>query len=100
MLRYLATRLLRALLTIVMVVTFAFVVLRLSGDPALMIMGADAPPEAVVAFRTAWGLDQPLWVQYVEVLQRDLARRSRPLDARRARRHRSWSLSASRRRWR
>ena len=35
MLRYLATRLLRALLTIAMGVTFAFVVLRLSGDPAL-----------------------------------------------------------------
>jgi peptide/nickel transport system permease protein len=28
-------------------------------------MGADAPPEAVDAFRTAWGLDEPLWVQYV-----------------------------------
>ena len=38
MLRFLATRLARALLTIAMVVTFAFVVLRLSGDPALLIM--------------------------------------------------------------
>jgi len=65
MLRFAATRLLRAIVTIVMVVTFAFVVLRLSGDPAQIIMGADAPPEAVDAFRTAWGLDEPLWVQYV-----------------------------------
>ena len=56
MLRFLLTRLLRAAVTIVLVVTFAFVVLRLSGDPAQIIMGADAPPEAVEAFRTAWGL--------------------------------------------
>ncbi|MFN6953972.1 MAG: ABC transporter permease [Acetobacteraceae bacterium] len=64
MLRFLLTRLLRAGVTIVLVVTFAFVVLRLSGDPAQIIMGADAPPEAVDAFRTAWGLDQPVWMQY------------------------------------
>jgi len=64
MLRFIGSRLLRAVITIIMVVTFAFVVLRLSGDPAQIIMGADAPPEAVDAFRTAWGLDQPVWVQY------------------------------------
>ena len=44
--------------------TFAFVVLRLSGDPALLIMSVDAPPEAVAAFRKAWGLERPLWEQY------------------------------------
>ncbi len=65
MLRFLAARLTRAALTIVMVVTFAFVVLRLSGDPALLILSVDAPPEAVQAFREAWGLDRPLWVQYL-----------------------------------
>jgi peptide/nickel transport system permease protein len=65
MLRFLGTRLVRAALTLVLVVTFAFVVLRLSGDPALLIMSADAPPEAIAAFRRAWGLDDPLWVQYV-----------------------------------
>ena len=67
MLRFLATRLARAALTIAMVVTFAFVVLRLSGDPAQIIMGADAPPEAVDAFRSAWGLDEPIWVQYFPI---------------------------------
>ncbi|HEY4254431.1 MAG TPA: ABC transporter permease [Roseomonas sp.] len=66
MLRFLGFRTLRALITIVMVVTFAFIVLRLSGDPALLIMSVDAPPEAIAAFRTSWGLDQPLWIQYVK----------------------------------
>jgi peptide/nickel transport system permease protein len=65
MARYLAIRLLRAFVTIVAVVTFAFVVLNLSGDPATIILSPDAPPEAIQAFRAAWGLDQPLWVQYL-----------------------------------
>jgi peptide/nickel transport system permease protein len=64
MLRYLLLRLLRAAVTIAAVVTFAFVVLNLSGDPALTILSPEAPPEAVAAFRHAWGLDQPLWQQY------------------------------------
>lgn len=65
MLRFFLIRLGRALLTIVLVVSFAFVVLRLSGDPALMIMSVDAPPEAIAAFRKAWGLDDPIWQQYL-----------------------------------
>jgi peptide/nickel transport system permease protein len=65
MLRFFAFRLGRALLTILLVVTFAFVVLRLSGDSALLIMSPDAPPEAIAAFRHAWGMDQPVWVQYL-----------------------------------
>jgi len=81
MLRFIASRLARAALTIAMVVTFAFIVLRLSGDPAQIIMGADAPPEAVDAFRSAWGLDEPIWVQYFSyfwaILQGDLGRSMR-----------------------
>ena len=65
MLRFFGIRLFRSLLTLVLVVTFAFIVLRLSGDPALLVLSADAPPEAVAAFRRAWGLDDPLWVQYL-----------------------------------
>lgn len=65
MLRLLVTRFGRALVTIVLVVTFAFVVLRLSGDPALLIMSNEAPPEAIAAFRRAWGLDDPIWLQYI-----------------------------------
>src|SRR6187455_123583 len=64
--RYLAIRFGRAAITIALVVTFAFVVLRLSGDPALMIMGPEAPPEVIAAFRKAWGLDNPIWMQYFD----------------------------------
>lgn len=63
--RFLLMRLARALVTIILVVTFAFVVLRLSGDPAQIILGPEAPPEAIAAFRKAWGLDDPIWLQYL-----------------------------------
>jgi peptide/nickel transport system permease protein len=65
MLRFLLIRLGRAVLTVLLVITFAFFVLRLSGDPALLILSPDAPPEAIAAFRHSWGLDQPIWVQYL-----------------------------------
>lgn len=65
MLSYFATRVLRALITIFLVLSFAFVILRLSGDPAMLIMSPDAPPEALEAFRRGWGLDAPLWKQYL-----------------------------------
>jgi peptide/nickel transport system permease protein len=65
MLRYLASRGARALITIFLVLSFAFIILRLSGDPALLILSPDAPPEALEAFRQGWGLDAPLWKQYL-----------------------------------
>ncbi|MCA3267972.1 MAG: ABC transporter permease [Azospirillum sp.] len=68
MLRFFASKLLRAIATVLAVVTFAFVILRLSGDPALMMMGPEAPPDAIAAFRAAWGLDEPLWRQYLDYI--------------------------------
>jgi len=69
MIAFVFSRLLRATITIFAVMTFAFVVLRMSGDPAQVMLGPDVPQDAVDAFRTAWGLDQPLWVQYIAYLQ-------------------------------
>jgi peptide/nickel transport system permease protein len=69
MIRFVLVRLFRALLTIMAVVTFAFVVLRMSGDPATVMLGPDVPKEAVDAFRKAWGLDQPLWIQYLAYIK-------------------------------
>ncbi len=64
MLRFAVLRLLRALLTVALVMSFAFLVLRASGDPALLMLGPDAPAEAVAALRQALGLDRSLPVQY------------------------------------
>ena len=57
MLRYLTGRLLRAVLTIFLVITFAFFVLHLSGDPAMMAgyMGkSDVFDKAVASFGKAY----------------------------------------------
>jgi len=68
MLSYVASRTARAILTIFLVLTFAFFILSATGDPALLILSADAPPEAIEAFRQEWGLDAPLWRQYLGYL--------------------------------
>ncbi len=70
MIFWILARLGRALITVTLIVTFAFVVLRLSGDPAERFFDPnDTPPEVVEAFRKAWGLDQPIWIQYARYVQ-------------------------------
>jgi peptide/nickel transport system permease protein len=58
----------RALLTVLLIVSTVFVVLRLSGDPAVYVLGLDADARALDAFRRQWGLDLPLWQQYLQFL--------------------------------
>lgn len=65
---YLLSRLGRALLTIMLVLTFSFLILASTGDPALLIMSVDAPPEAIDAFRQQYGLDAPVWQQFTGYL--------------------------------
>ena len=60
-----AQKIFRALLTVWAVVTFVFIILRISGDAAIEILGVDIGPEAIEAFRRRWGLDQPIWKQYL-----------------------------------
>lgn len=65
--RYLLRRLVAFAATLFVVSALVFVVIRvLPGDPALIIMGAEASPEAAAALRRAMGLDRPLLVQYAE----------------------------------
>lgn len=65
MLRFVLGRALRGIITVWIVVTTVFVVLRLSGDPASAMLGPDAPPEAIDAFRARHDLDRSIPVQYV-----------------------------------
>lgn len=55
----------RTLITLWFVVTFAFVVLRTSGDPVQSLLGPDATVEEVAQFRDLWGLNRSLIEQYV-----------------------------------
>src|SRR3954464_7654812 len=64
MLGFLLRRLVVALLVAVTVLTIAFSLTRLSGDLAIVIAGPSATDQDVEIIRKAYGLDQPLLVQY------------------------------------
>ncbi|MCR8723902.1 ABC transporter permease [Frigidibacter sp. ROC022] len=68
MTRYLSIKLARALLTMLLVVSFAFVVLRLAGDPVRTMMPEDVSPKVIEHYRQLWGLDRPLWEQYLRYI--------------------------------
>lgn len=63
--RFLTIKTLRAALTMWLVITFAFLVLRISGDPTEILLPDDASEAIRAAYRAKWGLDLPLWEQYV-----------------------------------
>ena len=65
MVRFWSVKAARTLLTLWFVVTFAFIVLRVSGDPVQSLLGPDATVEEIAQFREAWGLDRPLPEQYL-----------------------------------
>jgi peptide/nickel transport system permease protein len=64
---YLGRRLPLLLLVALGVVTMTFLLMHLTpGDPARNYLGDRATPPAVTALRHTWGLDRPLWRQYVD----------------------------------
>ncbi|MDQ4045529.1 MAG: ABC transporter permease [Chloroflexota bacterium] len=70
MLRHIVRRLLLAIPTLFAVVTIIFLLVRvIPGDPARAALGDNATEEAVNALREELGLNDPLWVQYVNYMQ-------------------------------
>lgn len=65
MLKALGRRLLQTIPTLIGVSLLVFVLVRLTGDPATVMLPPETPPEAVQQFREANGLDRPLPLQYV-----------------------------------
>jgi ABC-type dipeptide/oligopeptide/nickel transport system permease component len=69
MIGFVVRRLVAAAPTLIAVLTLVFVIVRIvPGDPALVILGDQATPEAITALRTRLGLDRPLHEQYFEFL--------------------------------
>ena len=66
MLRFLARRIVLALLVTVTVLTLSFALTRLSGDLATAIAGPQATPEDIAMIRIAYGLDQPILKQFFD----------------------------------
>ncbi|MCX7324364.1 MAG: ABC transporter permease [Hyphomicrobiales bacterium] len=66
--RYLLSRLLQAALTTFGVMTIVFFVMRLSGDPVLLLVPEGATREHIETVRRELGFDQPIWRQYLTFL--------------------------------
>ena len=68
MMRFVAMRLVRAVLVVWVALTLVFVLTHVVGDPAVATLGPRARPEQLEAFREAHGLNRPLHVQYVDIM--------------------------------
>ena len=73
-LRFLMQRVLLAIPSLLLVSLLVFMVVRLiPGDPAQILAGDMATPQAVAELRAQWGLDRPLPVQYLTYIKNLLA---------------------------
>jgi peptide/nickel transport system permease protein len=68
MLRYVAGRLLQALIAVFGVLTIVFIVMRFSGDPTLLLVPEGASQESIDALRKELGYDRPVIEQYFDYL--------------------------------
>jgi len=64
--RYLASRVLQSILILIGVLFLVFILLRLSGDPAALMVSRNASPEQLEAVREQLGFNRPLYVQFAE----------------------------------
>ena len=79
MLAYIARRLIQTVLVLVFVSLIVFSLMHIiPGDPVLIMLGDQATPAQIEAFRHELWLDRPLWVQYVHwatnILQGDFGK--------------------------
>lgn len=77
MIKYLCKRILYTIVTLFIVSLILFVLTHCTGaDPAKLVLGIQATPEAVAELRAKMGLDEPLVVQYLswinDILHGDL----------------------------
>ena len=67
--QFILRRALYSLVTLLILSTTIFVVVRLTGDPAVLMAEPGARPEDLARLRAQWGLDRPWPVQYVNFLK-------------------------------
>jgi ABC-type dipeptide/oligopeptide/nickel transport system permease component len=67
--RFIVRRVLYSVVTLLILSATIFVIVRLTGDPALLMVESGARPEDLERIRRQWGLDRSWPVQYVSFLQ-------------------------------
>ena len=66
---YYLSRLLRAIVSVVLTVTFVFIIMRVSGDPVATLIGDRDDPYLVEYYTEKFGLDRPVYVQYLQYFE-------------------------------
>ena len=69
MTRYIALRILQAIVSLLVVMTIVFMLSRLSGDPVQLLADISASEEQMEAIRHDLGLDKPLAIQWANYLR-------------------------------
>ncbi len=67
--RFVAQRTLYSMITLLILSITIFVVVRLTGDPTMLMAEPGARPEDLARMRTQWGLDRSWPVQYLSFMQ-------------------------------
>jgi peptide/nickel transport system permease protein len=65
MIAFIGWRILQMIPVILGITLIVFVLLRVSGDPVLLMLGEEAQPEQIEALRASLGLDRPIHEQYL-----------------------------------
>lgn len=68
--RYILSRLLQMVITVFVVSLIVFFLVRLKGDPVSVLAPPTFNQEQIERLRHAWGLDKPLWEQYLVFLRK------------------------------
>jgi peptide/nickel transport system permease protein len=66
--RFVIQRLIQGIIIVVVVSLIVFMFVHVSGDPAALLVPEQATPEDVAHYRTALGLDRPIYEQYLQFM--------------------------------
>jgi peptide/nickel transport system permease protein len=70
MLPFVIRRGLGMVLSTLLVVTITFIFMQLiPGDPASVLLGPNATPEQIQALKATWGLDKPIFIQFIRYFE-------------------------------
>jgi ABC-type dipeptide/oligopeptide/nickel transport system permease component len=69
MLSYTLRRIVAVVPVVLLVISIVFLLIHMApGDPLSLLLSEEASEEIIQAVRQKWGLDQPLWIQYLNYL--------------------------------
>lgn len=66
--RFIIYRLAQSVVTVFVVSVLVFLFMHLAGDPVILLLPPEAKAEDIESFRHLFGLDRPLYVQYLEFM--------------------------------